>query len=33
MYWPDFGRDQFISAIDEYKSRERRFGALKQNAK
>jgi undecaprenyl diphosphate synthase len=27
-YWPDFGRDEFISAIREYKKRERRFGAL-----
>ncbi|RJQ21529.1 MAG: isoprenyl transferase [Nitrospiraceae bacterium] len=26
--WPDFGRDEFISAIMEYKKRERRFGAL-----
>lgn len=28
IYWPDFGRDEFISAIREYRSRERRFGAL-----
>ncbi len=28
IYWPDFGRDEFISAIGEYKKRERRFGAL-----
>ncbi len=26
--WPDFGRDEFISAINEYQRRERRFGAL-----
>jgi len=26
--WPDFGRDEFISAIKEYQSRERRFGGL-----
>ncbi|MEN8263225.1 MAG: isoprenyl transferase [Nitrospirota bacterium] len=26
--WPDFGRDDFISAIREYKNRDRRFGAL-----
>ncbi|GBE04984.1 MAG TPA: isoprenyl transferase [Nitrospirae bacterium] len=26
--WPDFGRDEFISAITEYQKRERRFGAL-----
>lgn len=26
--WPDFGREEFISAIKEYQRRERRFGAL-----
>lgn len=26
--WPDFGRDDFVSAIREYKNRDRRFGAL-----
>ena len=26
--WPDFGRDEFISAIKEFEGRERRFGAL-----
>ncbi len=26
--WPDFGRDEFISAIKEYQGRERRFGGL-----
>ena len=26
--WPDFGRDKFISALAECKSRERRFGGL-----
>ncbi len=26
--WPDFGRKEFIAAIDEYRGRERRFGAL-----
>lgn len=26
--WPDFGREEFISAINEYRGRERRFGAL-----
>ncbi len=26
--WPDFGRDEFMSAILEYQGRERRFGAL-----
>ena len=28
VLWPDFGRDEFISALLEYKGRERRFGAL-----
>jgi undecaprenyl diphosphate synthase len=28
IHWPDFGRAQFKAAVDEYKSRERRFGAL-----
>lgn len=26
--WPDFGRDEFIFAIEEFYGRERRFGAL-----
>jgi undecaprenyl diphosphate synthase len=26
--WPDFGREEFISALSEYQGRERRFGAL-----
>jgi undecaprenyl diphosphate synthase len=26
--WPDFGREEFISAVKEYRKRERRFGAL-----
>jgi undecaprenyl diphosphate synthase len=25
-HWPDFGRDQLMKAIDEYQTRERRFG-------
>ena len=28
--WPDFGRDEFISALKEFQGRERRFGALPQ---
>jgi undecaprenyl diphosphate synthase len=28
--WPDFGKDEFISAIKEFQGRERRFGALPQ---
>jgi undecaprenyl diphosphate synthase len=27
-YWPDFGREEFISALLDYKGRERRFGGL-----
>lgn len=27
-FWPDFGRNEFIAAINEFKGRERRFGAL-----
>jgi undecaprenyl diphosphate synthase len=30
--WPDFGRDEFISAIEEFSGRERRFGALPEDA-
>lgn len=26
--WPDFGREEFMSAIKEYQGRERRFGGL-----
>jgi len=26
--WPDFGREEFISAIQDYQGRERRFGAV-----
>lgn len=26
--WPDFGRDEFVSALMEYEGRDRRFGAL-----
>jgi undecaprenyl diphosphate synthase len=31
--WPDFGRKEFISAINEYQGRERRFGALSERVK
>lgn len=27
-YWPDFNRDTFFSAIDQYMTRDRRFGGL-----
>ncbi len=30
--WPDFGKDELASAIREYQSRERRFGALPDDA-
>jgi undecaprenyl diphosphate synthase len=26
VYWPDFGKAELIKAIEEYKSRQRRFG-------
>ena len=26
IYWPDFGRDALKKAIDDFNSRERRFG-------
>lgn len=32
ILWPDFGRDEFLSAIREYQGRERRFGALSENS-
>ena len=25
-YWPDFGREEFIKAVNEFKRRERRYG-------
>jgi undecaprenyl diphosphate synthase len=25
-YWPEFGRDEFIRALESYRGRERRFG-------
>jgi undecaprenyl diphosphate synthase len=28
--WPDFGREEFLSAIKDYQGRERRFGLLPQ---
>jgi undecaprenyl diphosphate synthase len=28
IYWPDFTREEFINAIDNYKMRERRFGTV-----
>lgn len=27
-YWPDFGRAQFLAALEEYKQRNRRFGQV-----
>ncbi len=29
ILWPDFGREEFIKAVDKYKGRERRFGGRK----
>lgn len=26
VYWPDFGENEFLKAIDDYKNRERRYG-------
>ena len=31
--WPDFGKEEFASAIKEFQSRERRFGALPETPK
>jgi undecaprenyl diphosphate synthase len=28
VYWPDFGRKEFVAAIEEFRGRERRFGGL-----
>jgi undecaprenyl diphosphate synthase len=28
ILWPDFGREEFISALSEFQNRERRFGGL-----
>lgn len=33
ILWPDFGRDEFVAALSEYKNRERRFGALPEKVK
>jgi undecaprenyl diphosphate synthase len=32
-YWPDFNKDMLQSAIDEYQSRDRRFGGLSQRTR
>jgi len=26
--WPDFGREQFLTVLEEFKTRERRFGRV-----
>jgi undecaprenyl diphosphate synthase len=31
-YWPDFGREHFMSAIEQYRARGRRFGARPEDA-
>lgn len=28
VYWPDFGREEFVKALEDYANRERRFGAV-----
>jgi undecaprenyl diphosphate synthase len=30
--WPDFGRREFLDALDKFSQRERRFGALPESA-
>ena len=32
ILWPDFGRDEFMSAVREFEGRDRRFGALSQKS-
>lgn len=32
IYWPDFGREALLEAIQEYANRERRFGLVQQSA-
>jgi len=32
ILWPDFGRDEFMSAIREFQGRDRRFGALSEKS-
>jgi undecaprenyl diphosphate synthase len=29
-YWPEFGRDEFLRALDSYRGRERRFGRTRE---
>ena len=29
-YWPDFGRENFLQALKDYKNRDRRFGGLQE---
>ena len=28
VYWPDFGEEDFLKALDAYQNRKRRFGGL-----
>lgn len=30
-YWPDFGKDELFTALQEYQQRDRRFGAIKED--
>nr|WP_036766958.1 isoprenyl transferase [Parvularcula oceani] len=29
-YWPDFGREEFLDAVDQYRRRERRYGGRRE---
>lgn len=32
VYWPDFGREELLKAIQDYANRERRFGLVRQSS-
>jgi undecaprenyl diphosphate synthase len=31
IFWPDFGREEFIKALEDYAHRERRFGGIRED--
>ena len=31
IFWPDFGREEFIKALEDYAQRERRFGGIRED--
>ncbi len=33
VYWPDFGREQLLEALEDYQTRQRKFGDLKGSSK